>query len=350
MHSQSALARRNLAIGAHVKGGQVMPERPPIQQLLRDATSELDSIDTADVAAVLQAAWHGICAAGAAGTILEICGDPGQDPARWVRAEPGLSAAVRALRAAPSLRGVRSAALNPAGSPKDHLDDAEASAIRHGIVEVAQSLSAGLPKAAQQARAKGDRRACRVAAAAGRELADCYVARRNERVPDEAAVARPARLQVRDLGELQQLVDQHVEELYAVDPARTAVALTTAWYGFVVAACLGQFLAARDADLAVLHDNATPVIARFVAVLESAPSLPADVHGAGLDTEGDATAEMMRTAHQGILRLVLALNTLFPKIAETARRDADCKAAREATRLSSELGDCYQGRLRTFLG
>jgi len=33
-----------------------------------------------------------------------------------------------------------------------------------------------------------------------------------------------------------------------------------------------------------------------------------------VDTEGDATPEMMRTAHQGILRLVLALNALLPKI------------------------------------
>ncbi len=163
---------------------------------------------------------------------------------------------------------------------------------------MSDALSALLPAAAQHARGKADRRALRVCAATARELARCYGVSRAGRVPDEAAAARPSRLPVRDLADLQQLVNRHTEELAATDPADTAAALTAAWYGFAVASCLGGFLAARDADRAVLHDNATPVIAGIVVALEAAPSLPAGIHGVGLDTEGEATDETMRTAHR----------------------------------------------------
>jgi hypothetical protein len=326
-----------------------MTERRPILDLLRAAANDLDRAQAADTATAMQAAWQGIRAAGAAGELLSICGDPGEYPARWSRAKPPLTQAIRALQAAPSLHGARLVTLNPAGNPDDRLDDAAASAIGHGIAEVARALSALLPQAAGRGCGKADRRAFRVCAAAARELADCYAVKTTERVPNEAAAARPSRLQVRGPEELRQLIDRHTEELYAADPADTVAALTAAWYGFAVAGCLGGFLAARDADRAVLHDNAMPVIASFIVALETAPSLPVGVHGVGLDTEGDADEEMLHTAHRGILDLVLALNTLLPKVAENARRSADRKAAQECTRLSAELGDCYQGRLRTFL-
>jgi hypothetical protein len=326
-----------------------MTERRPIQDLLREATRDLANAEAADTAAAVQAAWHGVCVAGAAGELLSVCGDPGEYRARWFQAEQALGQAIRALRAAPSLRGDWPAEVNPAGSPSDRLDDAAASAIRQGIVEVSEALSSLLQTAAQRARGKADRRALRVCAATARELARCYDDSRAGRVPSEAASARPSRLPARDLADLRQLVNRHTGELHAADPADTTAALTVAWYGFAVASCLGGFLAARDAERAVLHDNATRVIAGIVVALEAAPSLPADIHGVGLDTEGEATDEMMRTAHRGILDLVLALNTLLPQVADNARQDADRKAAQEATRLSAELGDCYQGRLRTFL-
>jgi hypothetical protein len=112
---------------------------------------------------------------------------------------------------------------------------------------------------------------------------------------------------------------------------------------------LGQFLARRDTDYAVLHDNAGPVMARVVEILEAAPSMPAGIHGARLDTSPAADPAMMAVARRGIWDLILAINALLPDVAKLAGQEADRAAAQTGTMLAAELSDCHQGRLRTFL-
>jgi len=156
-------------------------------------------------------------------------------------------------------------------------------------------------------------------------------------------------LQAHTPEEMQQVIDGHRDQLEAADPADTAAALAAAWYGFAVAFMLGQFLARRNDEFAVVHHNATPVMARIVEILEAAPSMPTGIHGAGLDTTPAADPAMMAVACRGIWDLTLAINTLLPQVAELAGQEADRAAAGAGTMLAAELSDCYQGRLRTFL-
>jgi hypothetical protein len=144
-------------------------------------------------------------------------------------------------------------------------------------------------------------------------------------------------------------IGAHLRELTAVDPAGTTAALAAAWYGFSLALTLGQFLASRSPDLAVLHENAMPAWAPVVSAMDAAPSLPDGVHGLGLDIVPDAGPALMVLADQGILDLVLALNALLPQVSGQARHAVGRAAATTCTALAAELGDCYTGRLKTFL-
>lgn len=141
-------------------------------------------------------------------------------------------------------------------------------------------------------------------------------------------------------------IGAHLRELRTADPAGITGAMVAAWYGFSLAFTLGHFLAARSPDLAVLHENAMPAWASVIDAMDAAPSLPAGVHGLGLDTVPDA---LMVLAHQGVLDLIAALNSLLPQVSEHAGNAADRAAATKCTALSAELGDCYTGRLKTFL-
>jgi len=96
---------------------------------------------------------------------------------------------------------------------------------------------------------------------------------------------------------------------------------------------------------AVLGDGEEDVIEVDVSVRRVAVR----VHGLGLETVPDADAALMVLAHKGILDLTLALNALLPQASEHARHAADRAAAMTCTALAAELGDCYTGRLKTFL-
>src|ERR1039457_441936 len=246
--------------------------------------------------------------------------------------------------ATPALRGPTTE-ITPAGSPADQLDDTAASQISHRLAETADGLAAPLSQAPAHAHAKAARRACRAGAAAARQVARTYRASKTGR-PDRAeAATHPERLQAHTREQLQQIIDGHHDQLQAADPADTAAALTATWYGFAVAVTLGQFLASRDPDDAVAHRNALPVITRIVDVLQAAPSMPAGIHGVGLDTTPAADPGMMLTARRGIWDLTLAINTLLTTAAEQAGQEADLAAARAGTTLAAELNDCYEGPL-----
>jgi hypothetical protein len=322
--------------------------RRPIGELLERAAAGLRVADASDTDAVLRAAWAGVCTIGAAGQLLSACADPGHYPGRWLLAEPVLAGAVRALRATPALRGA-STEISPAGGPGDRLDDAAAAEICRLLAETADALGAALASAAEQTQAKAARRACRAGAAAGLRVAGIYRASKTRRPVLAEAAEHPEWLQAHTPEEMQWVIDGHRDRLEAADPADTAAAMAVTWYGFAVAFMLGQFLARRDADYAAVHENAVPVMARIVEVLEAAPSMPAGIHGAGLDTTPAADPAMMAVARRGIRDLTLAINALLPHVAELAGQEADRAAARAGTMLAAELSDCYQARLRTFL-
>jgi hypothetical protein len=121
------------------------------------------------------------------------------------------------------------------------------------------------------------------------------------------------------------------------------------WYGFSLVSAPGQYLALRDPDAAVLHENALPVLAHIIEAMDAAPSLPPGVHGLRLDTSPASDSAMMTIARRGILDLTLAINALMPEARRHARDDADQLVAETCTALAAELADCYQGKLRTLL-
>lgn len=154
--------------------------------------------------------------------------------------------------------------------------------------------------------------------------------------------------------QLGDLIEGAVQELAIVDVRDTSAALSAAWNGFCVAGCAGTVLSicADPLEYPQLWRNARPVLTTAIGTLREAPSLPAGlateiVPAGGPDERiNDETANTIR---QGILALALALNMTLPDAAEHATVPADQRACRDATTLSSELGDCYEGRLRSFL-
>lgn len=327
---------------------QVSRNRQPIEDLLRRAAAGMNSADPASPDAMLRAAWTGLCTIGAAGQLLAACADPDHYQGRWLLAEPVLARAIGALRADPALRGAATA-INPAGAPGDRLSEDTAAGICRELIQAASTLEAVLSRAARHATTKGTKRACHAAATAARRAAAIYQTDPAPRPDRPEAAAHPEWLRAASQLELRQVIDSHHAAIQAADPADTAAALMATWYGVAVTCALGQFLSNRDPDLAVLHDNALYVAGRFIEVLQAAPSLPAGVHGVGLETTLAADKAMMAEAYQGIWDLALAVNTLLPQVADHASHESDRAATREGTMLAAELAETYQGRLRTYL-
>jgi len=149
-------------------------------------------------------------------------------------------------------------------------------------------------------------RACAAVAGSSRRISEIYQAPRAPKPAGRAAAGRPGYLDAVSPGELQAAVGDHLQELAAVDPRDTPAALVSAWYGFSLVSVLGHYLALRDPDAAVLHENALPVLARIVETMEAAPSLPSGVHGVGLETSPAADPAMITIARRGIWDLMLA--------------------------------------------
>jgi hypothetical protein len=153
---------------------------------------------------------------------------------------------------------------------------------------------------------------------------------------------------------IEELLLQATAGLGEARPADLPDVLRLAWLGFITAGTAGQLLALRaDPDqYAPLWDNARPVLAAAAKALRASGSLPAglpdriSLADGPDDPLGDRAAARIR---DGILAMALALNTMLPQAGERASIQADRRACRDATALAAELGDCYEGRLRTFL-
>ena len=196
------------------------------------------------------------------------------------------------LRSAP-------AEVNPAGSPADQLGESEAEEIRAGIVAACDALAGAAGRVPPGVRPPSAARACRAAVRSARLISGIYQAPAVPPADDGGtAAARPSYLDAGTPAEMGTAIGAHLRELLAADPTDTAAALAAAWHGFSLALALGQFLASRSPDLAVPHENAMPAWAQVVSAMDAAPSLPAGVHGLGLDTVPDADPALMVLAHQ----------------------------------------------------
>lgn len=151
-----------------------------------------------------------------------------------------------------------------------------------------------------------------------------------------------------------ELLARAAANVVEADPADLSAVLRSAWYGFITAGAAGQLLAqcADPEQYAPLWENARPVLDAAVATLRASGSLPTGLRervspAGGPDDRLDARASA--AIRDGIRALALALNTALPLAARGATLQADRCACRAATALAAELGDCYEGRLRTFL-
>ena len=339
-------ARRAAASRAHDARKQ---RSRPVQGLLADAAAAVTAAHPADVPGFFAAAWQAVCAVGAAAELLAECAGTRDYRGRLRLAGQPLSDAAEAMRAVPVLRSAP-AEVNPAGGPASRLSGPEAEEIRAAIVGTCGALAGALGRVPPGVRPPSAARACRAAARSARLISGIYQAPAVPPADDDGVAAgRPCCLDAGTPAEMGAAIGAHLRELLTADSADTTAAPTAAWYGFSVALALGQFLASRSADLAVLHENAMPAWALVIDAMDAAPSLPDGVHGLGLDTVPDADPALMVLAHQGILDLALALNSLLPQVSEHARHAADRAAATVCTALAAELGDCYAGRLKTFL-
>lgn len=339
-------ARRAAASRAHDTRKQ---RSLPVQGLLADAVAVVTAADPADATMFLPAAWQAVCVVGAAAELLAECAGTRDYRGRFRLAGQPLSDAVKAMRAVPALRSAP-AEVNPAGSPATRLTGADAEEIRAAIVAACEALVGALGRVPPGVRPPSAARACRAAAGSARLISGIYQAPPAPPADDGGTAA--GRLCYLDAGtpdEMGAAIGLHLRELTAADPADTTAALVAAWYGFSLAFTLGQFLASRSPDLAVLHENAMPAWAQVIDALDAAPALPDGVHGLGLDTVPGPDPALMILAHRGILNLALALNALLPQVSEHASNGADRAAATACTALAAELGDCYAGRLKTFL-
>ena len=319
-----------------------------IHDLLTEATDAIGKTDPGDVPSMLRRAWTAVCLIGAATEILAICADPAGNRSRRLLAQRPLAAAVRALRATPALRGAPST-VNPAGSPDDQLAEPAAAVIRDALIACCDTLQHMMSLIPPDVRPPSAARAFAVVAESAHAISGIYRAPAAPEPAGRAAASRPEYLPAGTPAELQATVDEQLHDLSAVDPHDTAAALEATWYGFSLVSVLGQYLALRDPDAAVLHENALPVLAHIIETMDAAPSLPPGVHGLGLDTSPAADPVMMTIARRGIWDLTLAINALLPEARRHARDDADQLAAQTCTALAAELADCYQGKLRTFL-
>ena len=321
----------------------------PVQGMLAGAAGAVASADPADAAAFLRAAWQVICVIGAAAELLAECAGTRDYRGRFHVAGEPLRDAVDAMRATPALRSAP-CEVNPAGSPADQLTESDAEEIRTAIVTTCDVLAAAVGNVPPGIRPPSAARACRAAGQSARLISGIYQPPAVPPADDGgAAAARPCYLETGTPAEMGAAIGAHLRELRTIDPADTTSAMVAAWYSFSLAFTLGQFLAARSPDLAVLHENAMPAWASVIDAMDAAPSLPVGVHGLGLDTVPDADPALMVLAHQGVLDLIAALNSLLPQVSEHAGTAADRAAAARCTALSAELVDCYTGRLKTFL-
>ncbi|KIH99857.1 hypothetical protein LP52_04985 [Streptomonospora alba] len=150
------------------------------------------------------------------------------------------------------------------------------------------------------------------------------------------------------------LLQQARDHLYDQNRQDTAGVLRTAWDAFCVAGAVTHVLTiCADPDgYGPLWETASPVLSTAITELRRALSLPEGLPtqlnpaGGPDDRIDDQTASRVQ---RGLHALAVELNAALSEAAGHARLTGDRHALQQATMLASELADCYEGRLRSYL-
>ena len=207
---------------------------------------------------------------------------------------------------------------------------------------MALALTRLLSKTSRDAPRAADRLACRRGLLIARALAAAYEIKPRGHEP--AASPHPAYLPARDAGELRRIVADHADAVRAADPSDTRAVLTACWYATCVAECLAQSAANRDPRYSRLAVHGLGGgTAGVGGALESAPSLPADIHGVGLDTDPPAETppELVPIAVDWALLLADAVAVSLERAAGQARDPKDRAAAAKASRAARHLAGLH---------
>jgi hypothetical protein len=301
----------------------------------------LYAVPDGDVRLALGRAWEGFGVITAGAEMLARSGYP------WHAGlvhdmTPVLSAASEVLRAAATFPGDAEQVAVTVKVPGGDTDPALVYMVQRGVYEVALALTSLLRKTSQHAAKSADRQACRRALLLARTLAAAYEISPKWHQPD--AIPHSVYLAAGDEAELRQLVSHHADALRAGEPTDTRATLTAAWYAVSVAECLARFAASRDPEAASRYMLwSQKGIASVAGALASAPSLPADIHGVGLDTHApdETPRELVALAAEGVVPLMSATALSLERAARLARDPKDRSAAERASRNARDLASLY---------
>ena len=161
-----------------------------------------------------------------------------------------------------------------------------------------------------------------------------------------AMTERKTFVRIRNLDDLQAVIDRHVAEVQLADPADTPAALEAVGFGLLATEALSGLLGSCEPSMSIAHYHVLAVVAGVLDALNPAPSLPRGIRNIHLEPTGAPEASWIQPLTAGVGDLIAGINALFPQIAAVAADDIDRSAIAEGAHLSAELPRCYDGLLR----
>jgi hypothetical protein len=153
-------------------------------------------------------------------------------------------------------------------------------------------------------------------------------------------------VRIRNLDDLQAVIDRHVAEVHLADPADTPAALEAAGFGLLATEALSGLLGACEPAMNLAHYHVLAVIGGVLDALDLAPSLPTGLHNIHLEPIGAPERSWIQPLASGVANLIAGINVLLPQVAKHATDDADRTAIAEGAHLTAELPLCYDGLMR----
>jgi hypothetical protein len=150
-------------------------------------------------------------------------------------------------------------------------------------------------------------------------------------------------VRIRNLDDLQAVIDRHVAEVHLADPADTPAALEAAGFGLLATEALSGLLGACEPAMNIAHYHVLAVIGGVLDALDVAPSLPTGLHNIHLEPIGAPERSWIQPLASGVANLIAGINVLLPQVAKHAIDEADRTAIAEGAHLTAELPLCYDG-------